>query len=126
MTTDNLELHISGASKMPGGEYASVRISGSGKITGNLLCGTFSCSGAGKVEGDLVCRELAKSSELPAMTSATSAITPNTLPGVQPRRGRFAFSGTGAAFPAGEEAVSPVCRGAYQFFDSKELPLFIA
>ena len=62
MTTDNLELHISGASKMPGGEYASVRISGSGKITGNLLCGTFSCSGAGKVEGDLVCRELAKSS----------------------------------------------------------------
>ncbi len=61
MTTDNLELHISGASKMPGGEYASVRISGSGKITGNLLCGTFSCSGAGKVEGDMVCRNLAKS-----------------------------------------------------------------
>lgn len=49
------DLHISGVSAMPGGEYDAVSISGAGKIQGSLLCSSLRCSGSGKVYGDVHC-----------------------------------------------------------------------
>lgn len=56
--SDKIDLNISGASVMPGGDYGTVRISGSGKINGNLRADSLRCSGAAKVEGDVVTGEL--------------------------------------------------------------------
>lgn len=50
-----IDLDVSGASTMPGGEYGSVDISGAGKVEGNLRCTSLDISGAGKVFGDVVC-----------------------------------------------------------------------
>ncbi len=50
---ENIDMKISGASAVPGGEYKSLRISGSGKVLGNVKCGEFRCSGAAKIEGDM-------------------------------------------------------------------------
>lgn len=50
-----VDLDVSGASTMPGGEYGNVDISGAGKIEGNLRCKSMDISGAGKVLGDVVC-----------------------------------------------------------------------
>lgn len=50
-----IDLHISGASSMPGGEYGAVSISGAGKIQGSLVCSSLRCSGSGKVYGDVHC-----------------------------------------------------------------------
>ncbi len=49
---DTIDLHISGSSAMPGGEYGQVHISGSGKINGNLKCESLCCSGAAKIYGN--------------------------------------------------------------------------
>ena len=48
---ETIDLKISGASTMPGGEYAGVSISGAGKIQGNLRCARLHCSGAAKISG---------------------------------------------------------------------------
>lgn len=52
---ETIDLKISGASTMPGGEYAGVSISGAGKIQGNLRCARLHCSGAAKILGDVDC-----------------------------------------------------------------------
>ena len=52
---ETIDLKISGASTMPGGEYAGVSISGAGKIKGNLRCARLHCSGAAKILGDVDC-----------------------------------------------------------------------
>lgn len=57
--SDKIDLKISGASAMPGGEYNRVSISGSGKINGNVRCNSLHCSGAAHVQGDLETQELA-------------------------------------------------------------------
>lgn len=56
--SEKMDLNISGASVMPGGDYGTVRISGSGKINGNLRAETLRCSGAANVLGDVVTGEL--------------------------------------------------------------------
>ncbi len=53
--SDQIDMRISGSSTMPGGEYGKVRISGSGKVQGNLKCESMTCSGAAKVLGDILC-----------------------------------------------------------------------
>lgn len=55
---DKMDLRISGASVMPGGDYHRVSISGSGKIKGNVRADLFRCSGAAEVEGDVETGEL--------------------------------------------------------------------
>ncbi len=52
--SDKMDMHVSGSSSMPGGEYGEVSISGSGKISGNLKCDSLRCSGAAKICGDVV------------------------------------------------------------------------
>lgn len=52
---DKIDMSISGSSTMPGGEYGRVRISGSGRVQGNLRCDSLGCSGAAKVLGDVDC-----------------------------------------------------------------------
>lgn len=53
--SDQIDMKISGSSTMPGGEYGKVRISGAGKVQGNLKCESMNCSGAAKVSGDILC-----------------------------------------------------------------------
>lgn len=48
-----MDLRISGSSKMPGGKYNIVKISGSGKIQGDVSCTEFKISGSGTLTGDL-------------------------------------------------------------------------
>lgn len=47
-----MDLKISGSSTMPGGTYGEVRISGSGRIEGDLNCSSLKISGSGSVNGD--------------------------------------------------------------------------
>ena len=56
--SDKMNLRVSGASTMPGGDYGKVSISGSGQVTGNLRADTISCSGAAKVLGNVVTESL--------------------------------------------------------------------
>jgi cytoskeletal protein CcmA (bactofilin family) len=60
-------LKISGSGSAGGGVYEEVKISGSGKITGNVECNEFYISGSGKVEGDVKAKEY--------RTSGSSRIT---------------------------------------------------
>lgn len=53
--SEQIDMRISGSTTMPGGEYGKVRISGSGKVQGNLKCESMTCSGAAKVLGDILC-----------------------------------------------------------------------
>ncbi len=46
-----MDMRISGSGNMPGGEYGSVRISGSGRVNGFVRCDELSVSGSGKLEG---------------------------------------------------------------------------
>ncbi|WP_027633187.1 polymer-forming cytoskeletal protein [Clostridium hydrogeniformans] len=48
-----MDLKISGSSTMPGGKYDSVKISGSGKINGDVICSEFKVSGSGALRGSL-------------------------------------------------------------------------
>lgn len=50
---------ISGSGSLSGGEYKNVRISGAGKVTGDLKCESFVCSGASTVEGSIECNNFA-------------------------------------------------------------------
>jgi cytoskeletal protein CcmA (bactofilin family) len=50
-------LNISGSGSVGGGLYDEVKISGSGKITGNVECSEFHISGSGKVEGNVNAKE---------------------------------------------------------------------
>ena len=52
---DIMDMKISGSSAMPGGEYRTVSISGSGKVQGSLRCESLRCSGSAKVQGDVDC-----------------------------------------------------------------------
>ncbi|WP_413374736.1 polymer-forming cytoskeletal protein [Alkalihalobacillus sp. 1P02AB] len=45
------DLVISGSGSTSGGEYNAVRISGSGRVNGDIKCVDFICSGSSKVEG---------------------------------------------------------------------------
>lgn len=49
---------IAGAGKVAGGEYHTVKISGSGRVEGNLVAEELRISGAGKVEGAAKVREI--------------------------------------------------------------------
>lgn len=53
--SEHIDMKISGASTMPGGEYGTVSISGAGKVQGNLKCEELRCSGASKILGDVDC-----------------------------------------------------------------------
>lgn len=46
---------IAGAGTIGGGEYSSVRVSGSGKVTGDIKCESFSASGSAHVLGKIDC-----------------------------------------------------------------------
>ena len=52
-----MDMKISGAGVLGGGEYEDVRINGSAKIEGSICCHSFACAGAAKGEGDLDCME---------------------------------------------------------------------
>ena len=52
---EHIDMKISGASSMPGGEYGRVSISGAGKVQGSLKCEEMHCSGASNVQGDVDC-----------------------------------------------------------------------
>lgn len=56
--SEKKDLNISGASVMPGGDYGRVRISGSGKINGDLRAEMLRCSGAAQIQGNTVTEEL--------------------------------------------------------------------
>lgn len=49
-------VRISGSGCCGGGEYSEVRISGSGKITGDVKCDSMHISGSGKIEGEVDCK----------------------------------------------------------------------
>jgi len=50
---------ISGSGSISGGEYRNVKISGAGKVSGDLKCESFTCSGASTVEGRIECNSFA-------------------------------------------------------------------
>ena len=52
---EHIDMKISGASSMPGGEYRRVSISGAGRVNGSLKCEELHCSGASNVQGDVDC-----------------------------------------------------------------------
>ncbi|WP_238475919.1 polymer-forming cytoskeletal protein [Clostridium manihotivorum] len=60
---DRSDLKISGSGKTGGGKFNSVKISGSGKITGDIDCVDFKCSGSSTVEGNIECYECKVSGE---------------------------------------------------------------
>jgi cytoskeletal protein CcmA (bactofilin family) len=65
------DLHISGSSEAPGGEYGSISISGAGEIESSVKCDSFHCSGSAEIAGDLVARELRCSGNLEVDGSIT-------------------------------------------------------
>ena len=68
-----MDMKISGAGVLSGGEYDDVKISGSAKIEGGVRCRSFSCAGAAKGEGDLRCLEDFRSSGSTHVTGEVSA-----------------------------------------------------
>jgi cytoskeletal protein CcmA (bactofilin family) len=65
------DLHISGSSEAPGGEYGSISISGAGEIESSVKCDSFHCSGSAEINGDLVAKELRCSGNLEVDGSIT-------------------------------------------------------
>lgn len=54
MNTNGLiDMRVSGASSLTGGEFKSLRISGSARINGNVKCEDCHCSGSCRIDGDL-------------------------------------------------------------------------
>lgn len=49
-------VRISGSGYCGGGEYYEIRISGSGRITGDVKCDSMHISGSGKIEGEVDCK----------------------------------------------------------------------
>ena len=68
-----MDMKISGAGVLSGGEYEEVRISGSAKLEGSVRCRSFACSGAAKGEGDLSCLEEFRASGSARITGAVRA-----------------------------------------------------
>ena len=62
---EHIDMKISGASSMPGGEYRRVSISGAGRVNGSLKCEELHCSGASNVQGDVDCACLLYTSPSP-------------------------------------------------------------
>jgi cytoskeletal protein CcmA (bactofilin family) len=56
--TEKVDLSISGFGVAPGGSYASVRIAGRGKITGDVVCGDFIINGSADAQGAVDCGKL--------------------------------------------------------------------
>lgn len=52
MDNNLMDIKISGSSAMPGGKYRDVKISGSGKIQGDVECECIKVSGAATISGD--------------------------------------------------------------------------
>lgn len=48
-------INIAGSGKISGGEYAQVKISGSGRVLGNIRCTDLRSAGSAHVEGDVEC-----------------------------------------------------------------------
>ena len=68
-----MDMKISGAGVLSGGEYDDVKISGSARIEGGIRCRSFSCAGAAKGEGDLRCLEDFRSTGSTHITGDVSA-----------------------------------------------------
>ena len=62
--TGKMDLRLSGSNTVSGGEYNIVRISGSGKINGNIKCSEIHCSGSAKVFGNLCSERVSASGSL--------------------------------------------------------------
>jgi cytoskeletal protein CcmA (bactofilin family) len=71
MNEHTQDLHISGSSEAPGGEYGSISISGAGEIESSVKCDSFHCSGSAEINGDLVAKELRCSGNLEVEGSIT-------------------------------------------------------
>ncbi len=54
---DKMDLKVSGSSRIPGGEYGDVSVSGSLIITGGLKCENLHCSGSTRIADALDCTE---------------------------------------------------------------------
>lgn len=52
MAEKKKNLSISGSGSAPGGCYEDVKISGSGKIQGDLICNSININGSGRITGD--------------------------------------------------------------------------
>jgi cytoskeletal protein CcmA (bactofilin family) len=57
-TTERIDLSISGYGVTPGGDYGAIRISGRGKITGDVTCTDLIISGSGDAMGAVNCDRL--------------------------------------------------------------------
>lgn len=55
-----MDIRISGAGTVSGGEYDDVRITGAASLRGAVRCASLSCSGALKGEGSVTCAETAQ------------------------------------------------------------------
>ena len=53
---------ISGAGTIGGGEYGSVKVSGSGHVTDNITCAEFSASGSCRADGKIDCSGILRAS----------------------------------------------------------------
>lgn len=58
MSTEKGNLNISGSGSYPGGIFENIRISGTGKILGDVKCNKLSASGTSKVEGNVVAQSI--------------------------------------------------------------------
>ena len=67
-----MDMKISGAGVLSGGEYEEVKISGSAKIEGSIRCRSFASAGAARGEGDVICQEDFRSSGSAQITGAVS------------------------------------------------------
>ena len=56
--SEKIDLNISGYGTAPGGEYPNIRISGRGKITGDVVCGDFTVNGSADAMGAVNCARL--------------------------------------------------------------------
>ena len=77
-----MDMKISGAGVLSGGEYEEVQISGSVKIEGGVRCRSFMGSGAVKGKGELSCEEKfasAGSTKFDGAISAGSALVSGSL-----------------------------------------------
>ena len=95
---DIMDMKISGSSAMPGGEYRTVSISGSGKVQGSLRCESLRCSGSARVQGTWTApgrSGAAAAAVSPATSPARSwaAPAPPGARGQSPANGRVHSSG---------------------------------
>jgi cytoskeletal protein CcmA (bactofilin family) len=65
--TKKADVKIAGSGQTGGGDYNNVKISGSGKIVGDVSCNELSISGSGKVEGHTVAEKVSVSGSARAL-----------------------------------------------------------